>query len=346
MNMRQLLAFAVEQKASDLHLSAGLSPMLRIDGDIRMMTAPALATQDITALLNEVMNETQRQSLTTQLACDFSFHLNGVARFRAHVFYHERGISGVFRSIPLTLLSLEDLQAPPIFADIAHTPRGLVLVTGPTGSGKSTSLAAIIHAINQQRQAHIITIEDPIEFVHQPNQSLIHQRELHRHTLSFSDALSSALREDPDVILVGEMRDLTTIKLALTAAETGHLVLATLHTASAAKTINRIIDVFPGNEQAHIRNMLSESLVAVISQTLLKKTGGGRIAAHEIMRVNPAIRHLIRENKIAQIYSVIQTSHQLGMQTLEQCLQKLIAQGLINDEEAALHLSLSHGVLT
>lgn len=335
MDITQLLTFSVQQKASDLHISAGLPPMLRIDGDVRKINAPELDASQAQALLYDVMNDFQRKEFETNLECDFSFNLPGVARFRANVFRQERGIGGVFRTIPSAVLSLEDLQAPGIFADIANTPRGLVLVTGPTGSGKSTTLAAMIDYINERHYAHILTVEDPIEFVHNSKNSLINQREVHRDTRSFSNALRAALREDPDVILVGEMRDLETIKLALTAAETGHLVLGTLHTSSAAKTIDRIIDVFPGNEKTLVRSMLSESLRAVISQTLVKRKTGGRVAAHEIMLGNAAIRNLIREDKVPQMYSIIQTSNQLGMQTLDQSLQRLVDHGIVNRSEAA-----------
>lgn len=339
MDITQLLTFSVQQKASDLHISAGLPPMLRIDGDVRKINAPELDASQAQALLYDVMSDFQRKDFETNLECDFSFNLPGVARFRANVFRQERGIGGVFRTIPSTVLSLQDLQAPSIFTDIANTPRGLVLVTGPTGSGKSTTLAAMIDYINERHYAHILTVEDPIEFVHNSKNSLVNQREVHRDTKGFSNALRAALREDPDVILVGEMRDLETIKLALTAAETGHLVFGTLHTSSAAKTIDRIIDVFPGNEKTLVRSMLSESLRAVISQTLVKRKNGGRVAAHEIMLGNAAIRNLIREDKVPQMYSIIQTSNQAGMQTLDQALLRLVEQGVVNRSEAAMKSS-------
>lgn len=335
MDITQLLTFAVQQKASDLHISAGLPPMVRIDGDIRKLNAPALDAAETQQLLYDVMNDNQRRSFEEHFEVDFSFSLPNVARFRANIFRQDRGFGGVFRAIPSTVLSLEELEAPHIFKEIADQPRGIVLVTGPTGSGKSTTLAAMIDYINANRYAHILTVEDPIEFVHQSKRSLINQREVHRDTKNFSNALRSALREDPDVILVGEMRDLETIQLALTAAETGHLVFGTLHTSSAAKTIDRIIDVFPGSEKSLVRSMLSESLRAVVSQTLLKKKSGGRVAAHEIMIGNHAIRNLIREDKVPQMYSIIQTSNQLGMQTLDQSLQKLLEKGLIERSEAA-----------
>lgn len=335
MDITQLLTFSVQQKASDLHISAGLPPMLRIDGDVRKINAPELDASQAQALLYDVMNDFQRKQFEEKNESDFSFNLPGIARFRANIFRQDRGLAGVFRTIPSEVLSLEALNAPSIFKEIANTPRGIVLVTGPTGSGKSTTLAAMIDYINENHFSHILTVEDPIEFVHKSKKSLINQREVHRDTYSFANALRSALREDPDVILVGEMRDLETIQLALSAAETGHLVFGTLHTSSAAKTIDRIIDVFPGNEKALVRSMLSESLRAVISQTLLKKKGGGRVAAHEIMLGTHAIRNLIREDKVPQMYSIIQTGSQQGMQTLDQCLQKLVSQGIVDANEAA-----------
>lgn len=334
MDITQLLEFSVKQQASDLHLSAGMPPMLRTQGDVRRIDTPELSADTIQHMVYDVMTDSIRKEFETHLEVDFSFDLPQVARFRVNVFKQNRGIGAVFRTIPSQVLSLEALNAPPIFKDIALTPRGIVLVTGPTGSGKSTTLAAMVDFINRNQYAHILTIEDPIEFVHTPLRSLINQREVHRDTLSFSNALRSALREDPDVILVGELRDLETIRLALTAAETGHLVFGTLHTSSAAKTIDRIIDVFPGDEKQMVRSMLSESLRAVISQTLLKKVGGGRVAAHEIMLGSSAIRNLIREDKVPQMYSVIQTSNQLGMQTLDQNLQRLVQNGHITLDEA------------
>lgn len=334
MDITQLLTFSVQQKASDLHISAGMPPMLRIDGDIRKLNAPELSAEVAQTLLYDVMSDLQRKEFEASLEADFSFSLPGVARFRANVFRQDRGIGGVFRTIPSKVLTLDELNAPDIFRDIADTPRGLVLVTGPTGSGKSTTLAAMIDYINERKFTHILTVEDPIEFVHHSKNSLINQREVHRDTKNFSNALRAALREDPDVILVGEMRDLETIKLALSAAETGHLVFGTLHTSSAAKTIDRIIDVFPGNEKTLVRSMLSESLHAVISQTLVKRKEGGRVAAHEIMLGNHAIRNLIREDKVPQMYSIIQTSNKVGMQTLDQSLQRLVEDGSIARQEA------------
>ncbi|MCD8548822.1 MAG: type IVa pilus ATPase TapT [Aeromonadaceae bacterium] len=334
MDITELLAFSVKHKASDLHLSAGVPPMIRVDGDVRKINLPALEHRQVHTLVYDIMNDHQRKELEENLEVDFSFEVPNLARFRVNAFHQSRGVAAVFRTIPSKVLTLEDLNAPEIFRKICEYPRGLVLVTGPTGSGKSTTLAGMINYINEGFHHHILTIEDPIEFVHENKLCLVNQREVHRDTLGFSAALRSALREDPDIILVGEMRDLETIRLALTAAETGHLVFGTLHTSSAAKTIDRIIDVFPGAEKDMVRSMLSESLRAVISQTLLKKTGGGRVAAHEIMIGIPAIRNLIREDKIAQMYSVIQTGMMHGMQTMDQCLKQLVARGIVNVADA------------
>ena len=333
-DIAQLLTFAVKNDASDLHLSAGLPPMIRVDGDIKRINMPSLDHKEVNAMVYDIMNDKQRKDYEEFLETDFSFEIPKVARFRVNAFNQNRGAGAVFRTIPSKILTLEDLGAPAIFKEISMHPRGIVLVTGPTGSGKSTTLAAMIDYINDEKPDHILTVEDPIEFVHESKKCLINQREVHRDTLGFNEALRSALREDPDVILVGEMRDLETIRLALTAAETGHLVFGTLHTSSAAKTIDRIVDVFPAAEKDMVRSMLSESLRAVISQTLLKKIGGGRIAAHEIMLGTPAIRNLIRENKIAQMYSAIQTGQNAGMQTLDQCLHDLTKKGLVTREEA------------
>ena len=334
MDIAELLGFSVKNRASDLHLSAGLPPMIRVDGDIRRINVPALDHKTVYALVYDIMNDKQRKDFEEFYETDFSFEIPGLARFRVNAFNHNRGAGAVFRTIPSKILTLEELGCPPIFKEIADVPRGVVLVTGPTGSGKSTTLAALINYKNESEHGHILTIEDPIEFVHESKKCLINQREVHRDTKGFSEALRSALREDPDIILVGEMRDLETIRLALSAAETGHLVFGTLHTSSAAKTIDRIIDVFPAAEKDMVRAMLSESLRAVISQTLLKKIGGGRIAAHEIMIGTPAIRNLIREGKVPQMYSSIQTSQALGMQTLDQCLQDLVRKGLVDKAEA------------
>jgi twitching motility protein PilT len=333
-DIAQLLAFSVKNNASDLHLSAGVPPMIRVDGDVKRINMPALSHKEVHSMIYDIMSDKQRKDYEEFLETDFSFEIPKLARFRVNAFNQSRGAGAVFRTIPSQIRTLEDLKAPAIFRDIAMYPRGLVLVTGPTGSGKSTTLAAMIDYVNTNKPDHIITIEDPIEFVHESKKSLINQREVHKDTLGFSEALRSALREDPDVILVGEMRDLETIRLAMTASETGHLVFGTLHTSSAAKTVDRIVDVFPANEKEMIRTMLSESLRAVISQSLLKKTGGGRIAAHEIMIGTPAIRNLIREGKIAQMYSAIQTGQNAGMQTLDQNLQELLTKGVISKEEA------------
>ncbi len=334
MDIAQLLAFGVKQGASDLHLSAGLPPMIRVDGDIRRINVPEMDHKQVHDMIYDIMSDKQRKDYEEFLETDFSFEIPGLARFRVNAFNHNRGAGGVFRTIPSTILSLEDLGAPKIFQDISEYPRGIVLVTGPTGSGKSTTLAGMVDYKNDTEYGHILTVEDPIEFVHESKKCLVNQREVHRDTLGFSEALRSALREDPDTILVGEMRDLETIRLALSAAETGHLVFGTLHTSSAAKTIDRIVDVFPAAEKAMVRSMLSESLKAVISQTLLKKIGGGRVAAHEIMIGTPAIRNLIREDKVAQMYSAIQTGQNVGMQTLDQNLKELLAQGLVAKDEA------------
>jgi twitching motility protein PilT len=336
MDIGELLAFGVKNGASDLHLSAGLPPMIRVDGDVRRINVPSLEHKQVHELVYDIMNDKQRKDFEEFFETDFSFEVPGLARFRVNAFNHNRGAGAVFRTIPSEILSLEDLKAPGIFKDISDYPRGVVLVTGPTGSGKSTTLAAMVNHKNENEYGHILTVEDPIEFVHESKKCLINQREVHRDTLGFNEALRSALREDPDVILVGELRDLETIRLALTAAETGHLVFGTLHTSSAAKTIDRVIDVFPSAEKDMIRAMLSESLRAVISQTLLKKIGGGRVAAHEIMIGTPAIRNLIRENKVAQMYSAIQTGQSVGMQTLDQNLQKIVKDGVVSRKEAQM----------
>ncbi len=334
MDITELLAFSAKQGASDLHLSSGLPPMIRVDGDVRRINLPAMEHKQVHALIYDIMNDKQRKDYEEFLETDFSFEVPGVARFRVNAFNQNRGAAAVFRTIPSKVLTMEDLGLGEVFRGIADAPRGLVLVTGPTGSGKSTTLAALTDYLNSTKYQHILTVEDPIEFVHESKKCLVNQREVHRDTHGFNEALRSALREDPDIILVGEMRDLETIRLALTAAETGHLVFGTLHTTSAAKTIDRIVDVFPGEEKSMVRSMLSESLQAVISQTLLKKIGGGRVAAHEIMLGTPAIRNLIREDKVAQMYSAIQTGGSLGMQTLDSCLKGLMAKGLITRDSA------------
>lgn len=335
MDISDLLAFSVKNKASDLHLSAGLPPMIRVHGDVRKINVPAMDHAQVHGMVYDIMNDGQRKVYEETLECDFSFEIPNLARFRVNAFNHNRGSGAVFRTIPSKILTLEQLNCPPIFKEIANTPRGIVLVTGPTGSGKSTTLAAMVDYVNENEMGHILTVEDPIEFVHQSKKCLINQREVGPLTLSFQNALRSALREDPDVILVGEMRDLETIRLALSAAETGHLVFGTLHTSSAAKTVDRIVDVFPAAEKEMVRSMLSESLRAVISQTLCKtKDEQGRVAAHEIMIGTPAIRNLIRENKVAQMYSAIQTGQSIGMQTLDQNLQDLVRRNVISANEA------------
>ena len=335
MDITELLAFGVKNKASDLHLSAGMPPMIRVHGDIRRINLPAMEHKEVHAMVYDIMNDGQRKFYEENKECDFSFEVPGLARFRVNAFVHNRGAGAVMRTIPSKILSLEDLKCPPIFKDIAEFPRGIVLVTGPTGSGKSTTLAAMVDHKNNTEMGHVLTVEDPIEFVHECKKCLVNQREVGPHTLSFNNALRSALREDPDVILVGEMRDLETIRLAMSAAETGHLVFGTLHTSSAAKTIDRVIDVFPADEKEMVRAMLSESLRAVISQTLLKtKDGAGRVAAHEIMICTPAIRNLIREAKVPQMYSAIQTGGNIGMQTLDQNLTNLVKSNVVSVEEA------------
>ena len=335
MDIAELLAFAVKNNASDLHLSSGLPPMIRVHGDVRRINLPPMEHKEVHGMIYDIMNDSQRKEYEENLECDFSFAIPGLARFRVNAFVQQRGAGAVMRTIPSKILTLDDLKAPKIFVEIASQPRGLVLVTGPTGSGKSTTLAAMINHVNEHLYGHILTVEDPIEFVHESKRCLINQREVGPQTLSFNNALRSALREDPDVILVGELRDLETIRLAMTAAETGHLVFGTLHTSSAAKTIDRIIDVFPAAEKDMVRAMLSESLRAVISQTLLKtKDGSGRVAAHEIMIGTPAIRNLIREAKVAQMNSAIQTGASVGMQTLDQCLTDLVRKNQISMAEA------------
>lgn len=345
MNIENLLRQCVACHASDLHVSSGVPATLRIEGDLRPVSDTVLTNDDIHAALMRIMSSAQQTQFKERLECDFSFEVPRLSRFRVNVFLQARGVSAVFRVIPHGMPSLSMLQAPEIFSEFAKSMRGLVLVTGPTGSGKSTTLAAMIHTINQTQAKHIITLEDPIEFVHTADQCLIQQREVGVHTLSFSNALRAALREDPDVILVGELRDLETIRLAITAAETGHLVLGTLHTSSAAKTMDRIVDAFPAEEKDMVRSMLSESLNAVISQVLCKrKDGQGRVAAYEVMVGTPAVRNLIREGKVAQLYSAIQTGRTVGMQTLDQSLVALVQDGLIDVAEAQSNAKFPEGL--
>ena len=328
MDIADLLAFSVKRGASDLHLSAGVVPMLRIDGDMQPCDLPVLGMERVRELVHSIMTDQQRSAFEAQHEADFACAVPGLGRFRVNAFEQQRGAGAVFRRIAQEVPSLESLGLGAVFRQLCDAPQGLILVTGATGSGKTTTLAAMIDHLNSTRQRHILTLEDPIEFIHAPRQCLVNQREVHCHTHSFAAALRAAMREDPDVIMLGEMRDLESIRLALTAAETGHLVLATLHTSSAAKTIDRLVDVFPGDEKAMVRAMLSESLQGVVCQTLVKKAGGGRVAAHEIMLATPAIRNLIRENKVAQMVCAIQTGGAVGMQTLEMSLNRLREQGL------------------
>ena len=334
MDITQLLLLTHEQRASDLHISAGESPMIRVDGDLRRVNTSPLSAEQSQSMLYDIMSDNQRKLFEETNDIDFSIEMGSSARFRVNLYRQHRGVSAVFRKIPTEILSVQELGLPSVISEIARREKGLVLVTGPTGSGKSTTLAAMIDFLNQEREGHILTIEDPIEFLHKNKKSLINQREVGPHTNSFEKALRAALREDPDIILVGEMRDLETIKLALTAAETGHLVFATLHTSSAPKTVDRIIDVFPANQQAQVRAMLSESIQAIISQVLCKKIGGGRAAALEILMGSTAVRNLIREGKIHQIPSVMQTSQNIGMQTMEMSLRELAQKGKITRETA------------
>jgi len=339
MDISELLIFAVKNKASDLHVSAGEPPVVRIHGEMRRIEGPPLENEAIHRMIYDILNDEQRKTYEEHLEIDFSFALGEYGRFRVNVFKQNRGDAAVFRTIPNTIPTFEELGLPKILMDLSRLEKGLVLVTGPTGSGKSTTLAAMLDLVNTELKGHVITIEDPIEFVHPCKSCLVNQRELGPHTHSFSNALRSALREDPDVILVGEMRDLETISLALTAAETGHLVFGTLHTSGAPKTIDRIVDVFPGAQQNQVRSMLSESLQAVVTQALfMRRDGRGRVAAFEIMTGTPAVRNLIRENKIAQIPSMMQTSKGVGMQTMEASVKDLIARNLVTQEEVSFYL--------
>jgi twitching motility protein PilT len=334
MDITQLLAFGVEQGASDCHLSAGEPPMIRIHGDLKKLDHAPLTKEEAHALVYDIMNDAQRKAFEETHECDFSFEMGAVARFRVNVFMQRKGEGAVFRTIPTKILTLEQLEMPPILKQLCEKEKGVILVTGPTGSGKSTTLAGMVDYLNESFEGHILTVEDPIEFVHQSKKCLVNQRELGPHTNSFSNALRAALREDPDAILVGEMRDLETIQLALTAAETGHIVFGTLHTSSAPKTVDRIIDVFPPNQQAQIRAQFAESIEAVITQTLLKKKGGGRVAALEIMTGTTAVRNLVREGKIHQIPGTMQVSQKDGMQTMDMALVSMVSRGIVSKEEA------------
>ncbi|ODS33264.1 MAG: twiching motility protein PilT [Candidatus Scalindua rubra] len=340
MDISEILTFAKDQGASDLHISSGEPPIVRIHGDIQKVDMPSLPKDDVHTMLYDILNDQQRKIFEEKKEIDFALDLKGIARYRVNAFYQSKGEAIVFRTIPTKVMTLEELGLPMILADLTKKTKGLVLVTGPTGSGKSTTLAAMMDYVNQNEKAHILTIEDPIEFVYEPKQSLINQRELGTNTHSFANALRSALREDPDVILVGEMRDLETISLAMTAAETGHLVFGTLHTSSAAKTVDRVIDVFPPEQQNQIRTMFSESIIAVITQNLLKKKDGkGRVAALEIMIGTPAVRNLIREGKIAQIPGIMQTGKQFGMQTMDATLVDMFKKGIVSKEAVTPYLT-------
>ena len=335
MNIAQLLKYTKEQGASDLHLSAGLPPKIRLHGSLRSLKMDPLSREELRKMLFDILSEEQKKRYESDLEIDLSYSVKEVARFRVNVYRQERGDSAAFRIIPSDCPTLAQLNMPPILGEMALKEKGLILVTGPTGSGKSTTLAAMVNHINENKTSHVITIEDPIEFVHASKNCLVHQRELGEHTHSFSAALRSALREDPDVILVGEMRDLETTSLAITAAETGHLVLATLHTNSAAKTIDRAIDIFPAESRDQVRTMLSESILAIVAQALIpRRDGQGRVAALEILVATVAIRNLIREGKTFQIPSLLQTGQQVGMQCLDLHLKELVAKGIISKEEA------------
>jgi twitching motility protein PilT len=333
-DMTKLLKFAYQQGASDLHISAGEPPMVRVSGSMKKLKMPELTPEQTHELVYDIMNDEQRKVFDEKSDIDFSMQVGDIARFRVNVFRQHRGLGAVFRQIPTKVLTLEELNMPDVLRDVTRREKGLILVTGPTGSGKSTTLAAMLDYINENREGHILTVEDPIEFVHVSKKCLVNQREVGPHTMSFKNALKAALREDPDYILVGEMRDLETIQLALTAAETGHLVFGTLHTSSAPKTVDRVIDVFPPEQQGQVRAMFSESIQAIITQTLCKKVGGGRVAGLEILLGSTAVRNLIREAKIHQIPSVMQTSQNVGMQTMEMHLKELVELGLITRDTA------------
>lgn len=345
MDITQLLAFGVEQGASDCHLSSGEPPMLRIQGDLKKLDHPVLTKEDVHSMVYDIMDDAHRKAFEETHDVDFSFEMGDIARFRVNVFMQRKGEGAVFRTIPAKILTLEQLGMPRVMKELCQREKGLILVTGPTGSGKSTTLAAMIDFINGDFEGHILTIEDPIEFVHKSKKCLINQRELGPHTHSFANALRASLREDPDVILLGEMRDLETIQLALTAAETGHLVLSTIHTSSAPDTVNRIIDVFPPSQQAQIRTQFAESIEAVATQTLLKKKAGGRVAAVEVMTGSTAVRNLIREGKIHQLPGTLQVSQKEGMQTMDMALIELVSRGVVTRQEAQSK-SMTHNLFS
>jgi twitching motility protein PilT len=335
MTLPDLLQKVVELEGSDLHLTTKTPPQIRVHGHLERLDGPDLAPADTKQLTYSVLTDAQKKRFEEKLELDFSFGIQGVGRFRCNMFYQRGAVGAVYRLIPEKIRSFQDLNLPPVLGTLAEKPRGLILVTGPTGSGKSTTLAAMIDKINKERRDHILTIEDPIEFVHQHQGCLVNQREVHQDTQSFSNALRAALREDPDIVLIGEMRDLETVESALRIAETGHLTLGTLHTNSAAQTINRIIDIFPAHQQSQIRTQLSLVLEAIVCQALLPKIGGGRVVSLEIMIPTPAIRNLIREDKIHQIYSAMQTGQEkVGMQTANQSLASLYQKKLVTLESA------------
>lgn len=345
-DIQKLLSFALKRDASDLHLSAGMPPMIRLHGDMVKIDVPPFTAEGLRAGLLQIMSADQKEEFQKNLEIDFAIQLKELGRFRVNVFTQNRGPGAVLRTIPTAIPTLDEMKMPKILAEMAMKERGMILVTGPTGSGKSTTLAAMVNYINEHKRSHIITVEDPIEFVHTSKKSLVNQREVGRHTHSFSNALRSALREDPDVILVGELRDLETTQLAISAAETGHVVFGTLHTNSASKTIDRIIDVFPAGQQAQIRSMFSESIMGIISQGLLRtKDGKGRACAQEILLATQAIRNLIREDKTAQMMSILQTGSQQGMQSMDQCLRELVSKGIVAPEVAAMKATNSGAFL-